>query len=242
MGFLGNFFSKAASAMGFAQPEPAQTAEATAGPAAVPALATAPIAVTPSEPAGVPVVEPMAMEPPTAVKSSKIILALALQVGSPQPSPPPSPKISQYERERNARIKRNEEFLASLGLGTVKLSAAQEAAREQAREELRRLKKIRSEADWARHLKWLDERPERRDAAADAMASIKRQIEAEKDVTGTVVVDDDIDFEDPRDGDDDAAMPPAKRKAVLARRQTSNRDRAPSTPSTRLLRDVCPAS
>ena len=217
MGILGNFFSKAASAMGFAQPEPAQTAEATAGPAAGPALATAPIAVTPSKPAGVPVVEPMATEPPTAAKSSKIILALALQAGSPQPSPPPSPKISPYERERNARIKRNEEFLASLGLGTVKLSAAQEAAREQAREELARLKKIKSQAAWARHLEWLDERPERRDAAVAAMASIKCQLGVQQDVTGTTA-DVDDDFEDPRDGDDDA-MPPAKRKAVLARRQ-----------------------
>ena len=83
MGIFRNIFSKAASVMGFAQPEPAQTAEATAGPAAVPALAPAPIAVAPSEPAGVPVIEPMATEPPTAAKSSKIILALALQAGSP---------------------------------------------------------------------------------------------------------------------------------------------------------------
>ena len=47
----------------------------------------------------------------------------------PAPAPPTK---SPYELERDARIARNERFLASLGLGDVKLSATEQRKREEA--------------------------------------------------------------------------------------------------------------
>jgi hypothetical protein len=169
MNIFSKLMSRAASAVGLAQPS-SQAAEAAAGPAA--GLAPAPMAPVQPEPAVVYTTVPMATEPPTPAKTPKVILELALHADSPPPSPPPSPKISQYERERNARIKRNEEFLESLGLGTVKLSAALEAARKQAREELGKRAR-RSTTGWSRSPTW---RPSRRRSTWSSRVRVKRHL------------------------------------------------------------------
>ena len=100
-----------------------------------------------------------------------VILALAL---SPPAPPPPPPRLSQYERERNERIARNNAFLRSLGLNNEP-TPEELAEAERRREDNRRMREVKSAADWARHKAWLKSRPPVRAAAEAAREAIADQ-------------------------------------------------------------------
>ena len=128
---------------------------------------------------------------------------------------PMAPK-SQYELERDARIERNERFLASLSIGDAKISAIQQRKREKALEEQARLRAVKSKEDWDRHLQWLLERPARRPAAVKAAKAVKRIAGAE--ASRKVVVSQDVDFEPVgSDVDSDVESAPVKKKKKAPR-------------------------